>query len=129
MKITKCEGLKRADEVVRELRKIKAPYLDGNECSISAYKNGREDGYAVYFSAKRLTRAGREYVNVWFGENRNTDGIVVYVDDSRRPDFDFPRFFDGKKGDNVYAERQVFHPDEAAKAAKYIMKRVRKALA
>lgn len=103
-----------ADAVLAYVKELSgAPLLTDVECVIEPYINGREYGHVL-----KLVKAGKEYIfndnALWiaFAENRNSDNIVVYFEES---------IWLGEITDKSYENRTMFSFYEAAKAAEHIV--------
>ena len=102
--ITKCDSLKVADKVLQGIKKFKASKK--MKLILQCYQNGREQGYML----NRMDVVSRLYVS--FSECRNSDQIVVYVDDKDNMQ---------SISDNAYNNKTFFCPDDHMKAAHYIV--------
>lgn len=81
---------------------------------ISAYANGRENGYQIHvtvFDGNKPTAPQLVDTCVMFSENRNSDDIVVY---KQNP------YSGGIPTDEAYANKKQFICTDVRKAANYI---------
>jgi hypothetical protein len=68
MKLEKCESLKVADQILKEINKIGVSQKVSDNCWVDTYANGREVGYHI----------GGLFLGVSFSQSKNSDNIVVY---------------------------------------------------
>lgn len=102
MKITKVNGLKIADRVVTEMRKLKMREIASNDVYARSYSDGREQGLLIthYINGNGDTKSAAVF------ECRNSDEIVVAACD-----------WTGHVSDADYKARRYFSPGEYKKAA------------
>lgn len=103
-----------ADAVLAYVKELsRTPLLTDVECVIEPYINGREYGYVL-----KLDQVGKECIfsnnALWiaFSENRNSDDIVVYFEES---------LWLGEITEESYNKSTTFSFFKAAKAAEYIV--------
>lgn len=84
--------------------------------SIDSYANGREHGFALQF----YLRAGLQDVKCVFSENRNSDSIVVYTDESWKFSMQ-----GNTPSDEAYNARRFFEYNAYDAAAQYVLTQLR----
>lgn len=107
-----------ANETLAELKKLFQPVKgwlkDDAEAYISAYKNGRENGYLLTVWIAGLPNLSGQFYAT-FSENRRSDDVVVYLSD----------FTDLKKElDAAYQKRKLF--DTPKQAANFIFRQFKR---
>lgn len=101
-----------ADAVLSYLEIMCNAQHEDVECTVNSYINGREYGYTI-----TLAHVGDRYIfskdALWvaFSENRNSDHIVVYTDET---------LWDDEITEKSYENRKLFEFSEAYEAAKYV---------
>jgi hypothetical protein len=107
----KYDGAKRVlDFIIKKLRGLSIPSSSRMEIVVSCYQNGRENGFSVKFYPNAESLSSNR--SVTFSENRNSDQIVVYLDDNSNQGL----------SDKGYESRKFFPWNGFEKAADYCVK-------
>lgn len=77
-KIMLANGLK--DILLYRIHGVKNSNYENEELTVSAYENGRENGLTITCIYTVKGEKSRTIKSVTFSENRNSDNIVVYLD-------------------------------------------------
>lgn len=114
MKLRMHENLRVASKVLSLVNKIGVARLNGDDCWIESYSNGREQGYAIKVWPRHASFA------TWlcFSEFRCSDDIVVY----EGPHFSVQGNIPTQQAKDA---AKFFPHDKQEKAAAYIVKRIK----
>lgn len=86
---------------------------------LDAFINGREQGFALTICSKLFDNPDKTnvYLKVWVCEARSSDNILVVIGRNTLAEV---------YGEEEYAYREEFYPDEMQKSAKYIVEEIKK---